>query len=192
MKTNFYFKKVTLLAVTAICIVSMNSCDNSDTPDVPSPADAYGSFNGKLAMYTETAGDDSLELKLKLKKDTIYFDSFSVDSVVVALEGPTVGGAIIDTLSDIAYKVGYEPKMSTAQDSVYMDLKPEPFTFKYNNGTEPKVVKVTVKPTEGRKSSYALTPKKLNFSLDVAEVSVNDEAVASFEPVHYGFAGAKE
>ncbi len=195
MKTISNFKKATLMAVATVCIASMIACHNDSNKDdkpIPTPTDAYGLYDGKMAMFVSSADADSLEMQLKLNSDTIYLDKFPVDSVVVALEGAAVGTSIMDTLPGIKYKIGYIPEMNAAQDSIYMDLKPKSLTFAYNNGTESKSVKVTMQPTEGAKSSYELAHKHLNFNLLVTEVSVNDKVITPFESLHYSFVGNKK
>ena len=195
MKTILNLKK-SIFFVTALAIMtSFTACSDDDDPKTPSVTDVYGSYKGKMSIASalnRSTGNENpgaIDVTAIVKNDTIHFDNFPIESIVVAIEGQENATTIIEKMDKVDFKVGYESKLNQAQDSIDLTLDPKPmeFTYKVGDGDneEEKNVKVSIVIPENEKSAYS--DKILRFNLVATEIIVNDEAVTTFDEFYYDF-----
>lgn len=195
MKTILNLKK-SIFFVTALAIMtSFTSCSDDDDPKTPSVTDVYGSYKGKMSIASvanRSTGDENtgnIDVTATVNNDTIRFDNFPIESIVVTIEGQEGATNIIESMDKVDFKVGYESKLNQSQDSIALTLDPKPLEFSYKVGEGDneveKNVKVSILIPENEKSAYS--DKILRFNLVATEIIVNDETVTPFNELYYNF-----
>ena len=158
MKKTLKWSIVMMLAVVGM---TFTSCDDDDTPAVPTVEEVNGNYSGTM-KYLEA---DAKELDLKVTNDSVIFEAFPYQPLGDSL----------------AYKVNYTAAMNAANDSVIITLKPEPLNIPLG---ENAAVVVTI--TADKKASYAIDKKNFKFDLTATEAKLG-EANALQNPIDLAF-----
>ena len=123
-----------MIAGTALTFTACSD-DDEPTPDEPKTEDVYGNYTGTMTFKTEeevaneanesgeTAG---IAVSATVKNDTVYFENFPVRDLVASIVGEKLADALVEAIGTVNYKVGYKASMTTAKDSVYMEMSPKP------------------------------------------------------------------
>lgn len=181
MKKTLKWSLVMMLAVVGFTFASCSD-DDDNTPTVGTVEDVNGEFSGKMTYATESkatateADPTTTTLDLKVANDSIKFEKFPYQALVVAIVGEEASKPIIDMLGDnLDYKVYYTATMNAAKDSVVMTLKPEPLKIALAG------VEVTIEAE--KTASYAVKDKNLKFNLKATKVNI----LPTFEPIDMSF-----
>lgn len=175
MKKTLKWSIVMMLAVVGM---TFTSCDDDDTPAVPTVEEVNGNYSGTM-KYLEA---DAKELDLKVANDSVIFEAFPYQPLVEAVVGKEAAAGIIALIGDsLAYKVNYIAAMNAANDSVIITLKPEPLNIPLG---ENAAVVVTI--TADKKASYAIDKKNFKFDLTATEAKLG-EANALQNPIDLAF-----
>lgn len=196
MKTILNLKKSIFFVAALTTVLSFTSCSDDDDPKTPAVTDVYGAYKGKMsidaALQTLSTGDENttgVDVAATVNNDTIYFENFPVETIIVAIEGEDNAAEIIESMDKVSFKVGYKGALNQAQDSIGLVLDPKPMEFTYKVTEEEveveKNVKVTISVPENEKSAYS--DKILKFNLKASEIMLNDELIDSYSPLYYNF-----
>ena len=182
MKKTLKWSLVMMLAVVGLTFASCSD-DDDNTPTVGTVEDVNGEFTGKMTYTKEAkateADPTATELELKVANDSIQFEKFPYQALVVELLGEEASKTIIEAIGDsLNYKINYTATMNAAKDSVVMTLKPEPLKIDVAG------VEVTIE-TE-KTASYAVSDKNLKFALKASSVKVGG-ADFPFTPMDLSF-----
>ena len=167
MKKTLKWSLMMMLAVVGLTFASCS--DDDDTPTVGTVEDVNGEFTGKMT-YAESkaeaeADPTATELELKVANDSIQFEKFPYQALVVELLGEEASKPIIEEIGEsLSYKINYTATMNAAKDSVVMTLKPEPLKIDVAG------VEVTIEAE--KTASYAVKDKNLKFTIKAANVKV--------------------
>lgn len=175
-----------MLAVFGLTFASCSD-DDDETPTVGTVEDVNGEFTGKMTYAKEakaTAADPTAtELELKVANDSIQFEKFPYQALVVAILGEEASKPIIEQIGDsLQYKTNYTATMNAAKDSVVMTLNPDPLKISIKALNMEVVVNIEVP----NKASYAINDKNLKFALKAASVKVGENAFP-FTPMDLSF-----
>ena len=172
MKKTLKWSLMMMLAVVGLTFASCS--DDDDTPTVGTVEDVNGEFTGKMT-YAESkaeaeADPTATELELKVANDSIQFEKFPYQALVVAILGSEEAAKpIITEIGDsLNYKINYTATMNTAKDSVVMTLDPKPLKI----SIEKLNMEVEVIIEAPNKASYAIKDKNLKFDIKAANVKV--------------------
>ena len=165
MKKTLKWSLMMMLAVVGLTFASCS--DDDDTPTVGTVEDVNGEFTGKMTYAKEAkeAAATGTTLELKVANDSIQFEKFPYQALVVELLGEEASKPIIEAIGDsLNYKINYTATMNAAKDSVVMTLKPEPLKI------DAAGVEVTIEAE--KTASYAVKDKNLKFTIKAANVKV--------------------
>ena len=163
MKKTLKWSLMMMLAVVGLTFASCS--DDDDTPTVGTVEDVNGEFTGKMTYAKEAkeAAATGTTLELKVANDSIQFEKFPYQALVVELLGEEASKPIIEAIGDsLNYKINYTATMNAAKDSVVMTLKPEPLKI------DAAGVEVTIEAE--KTASYAVKDKNLKFTIKAANV----------------------
>lgn len=213
MNTKIQVSSLFAAALFVVGTVGFVSCDddNEGGGTSPSTSDMYGNYVGTVrtvavghngeAESSEDETPEGVEVSVKADRDTIYFDAFPVEDIIVSIYGEEDAPAIIEMLGDIKYSVGYTPALSEAQDSVSFRMAPEPLKATISVPSEspdadPAVLNIESQISAEDVGDYELETSNLKFTLTVMQISVKDEegadvSIPNFEPMSMEFSMAK-
>lgn len=166
MKKTLKWSLMMMLAVVGLTFASCSD-DDDNTPTVGTVEDVNGEFTGKMTYAKEAkeAAATGTTLELKVANDSIQFEKFPYQALVVELLGEEASKPIIEAIGDsLNYKINYTATMNAAKDSVVMTLKPEPLKI------DAAGVEVTIEAE--KTASYAVKDKNLKFTIKAANVKV--------------------
>lgn len=186
MKKTLKWSLVMMLAVFGLTFASCSD-DDDNTPTVGTVEDVNGEFTGKMT-YAEVkaaqADPTATTLDLKVANDSIQFDKFPYQALVVAILGEEASKPIIEQIGDeLKYKINYTATMNAAKDSVVMTLNPEPLKI----SIEALKMEVEVIIETPNKASYAINDKNLKFGLKAANVKVGGGDYPGWSPINLSF-----
>lgn len=189
-------------AMALICSLGFTSCsDDDDNKDITFPVTThvmYGNYEGK--MQTLTVGNNEgeegeetpsgIDVATKVDSDTIYFDSFPIRDVVVAIVGEELADKIVEAVGEVKYKMGYEAAVNAAQDSIAFKLDPKPLVLAVTiPAEEPVTLNIEVKVSAKSTGSYEITSTNQKFKFGAEEVAfVNGEdktPIENFKPITF-------
>ena len=91
----------------------------------------FGNYDGKMfTTIVSPLASSGTDVAAKVDNDTIHFESFPVRDIILSIvkdEGLT--DQIMEAIGDVSYKVGYEPTLTTAKDSINFILDPKPLSL---------------------------------------------------------------
>ena len=188
MKKTLTWSLMMMLAVVGLTFASCSD-DDDDTPTVGTVEDVNGEFTGKMT-YAESkaeaeADPTATELELKVANDSIQFEKFPYQALVVAILGSEEAAKpIITEIGDsLNYKINYTATMNTAKDSVVMTLDPKPLKI----SIEKLNMEVEVIIEAPNKASYAIKDKNLKFDIKAANVKVGGTDFPGWTPMDLSF-----
>lgn len=205
MTTFVNIKKSCALFMILATSFGFVSCDNDDVPTPPTEATVeamYGDYSGKMLSASVNPTEKESEgtpvgtdVFAKADKDTIYFEAFPIRDIVVSVVGEEMADQIVKAVGDVNYKIGYEPKLNEAKDSISYALVPKPLTLAVTipsaNEEKPQVLNIEVKVSAGENGNYELETTNLKFKFNAEEVSlVNGEVktpIQNFKPTTFDF-----
>ena len=173
MKKTFNLFLVMILAVVGS---TFTSCDGDDAPKGATVEEAVGKYAGKMT-YAQSA----TELDIELKKDSVCFEKFPYEPMVIAILGETDAKPVIEQIGTLKYNVSYTAAMNAANDSVIVTLNPEPLKIAIG----PLAVEVIIKAAN--KGTYAVKEKNLKFALTAAEVKLGANPLPVWTPISLTF-----
>lgn len=180
MKKTLKWSLMMMLAVVGLTFASCS--DDDDTPTVGTVEDVNGEFTGKMTYAKEAkeAAATGTTLELKVANDSIQFEKFPYQALVVELLGEEASKPIIEAIGDsLNYKINYTATMNAAKDSVVMTLKPEPLKI------DAAGVEVTIEAE--KTASYAVKDKNLKFTIKAANVKVGGTDFPGWTPMDLSF-----
>lgn len=180
--------KWSLMMMLAVVGLTFASCDDDDnTPTVGTVEDVNGEFTGKMTYAKSKAEADptATELEVKVANDSIQFEKFPYQALVVAILGSEEAAEpIITEIGDsLNYKMNYTATMNTAKDSVVMTLDPKPLQI----SIEALKMEVEVIIEAPNKASYAIKDKNLKFDIKAANVKVGGTDFPGWTPIDLSF-----
>ena len=171
------------------CMFAFTACSDDDD-NTPSTGDEvtteamYGDYTGKVqtlaASATEDEGDASegVDVSAKVNNDTVYLDKFPVKDIVLSIvQDETLADMIVAAVGDVNYKIGYEPVLTEAKDSIKFTMNPEPLKLSVampslTGETQDMVVEVKVEAVGG--AGYAVESGNMKFDLSATEVLLGE------------------
>ena len=190
MKRDFKFCRLWMACMIAGTALTFTACSDDDepTPDEPTTQDVYGNYAGTMTFKAEEvaaneAGEsgetEGIAVSATLKNDTVYFEDFPVRDLVASIVGDESADAIIEAIGTVNYKVGYKSSMTTAKDSVYMEMTPEPLELSIPVDEE-NTMAVSVEVSASDKANYEFETQNLNLTLKAEKVLVNEQEFPTF------------
>ena len=114
-----------------------------------------------------------------VKNDTVYFEDFPVRDLVASIVGEESADALAEAIGTVNYKVGYKASMTTAKDSVYMEMSPKPLELSIPMDEE-NTMAVSVEVSAADKANYEFETQNLNLKLKAEKVWVNEQEFPIF------------
>ena len=114
-----------------------------------------------------------------MKNDTVYFEDFPVRDLVASIVGEESADALVEAIGTVNYKVGYKASMTTAKDSVYMEVSPKPLELSIPVDEE-NTMAVSVEVSAADKANYEFETQNLNLKLKAEKVWVNEQEFPIF------------
>ena len=114
--------------------------------------------------------------------------------IIVKDEGLT--DQIMEAIGDVSYKVGYEPTLTTAKDSINFILDPKPLSLSITMPSatedgEPETLVVEVKVEPGKIAGYAVENANMKFNFAATEVLLGEgeeqSKLPEFAPITFNF-----
>lgn len=168
------------------CAFAFTACsdDDENTPVVPDEVTTeamYGDYTGKMltlaASSTADEGEDTpegVDVSAKVDNDTVYLEKFPIKDIVLSIvQDETLADQIVEAVGDVNYKIGYEPTLSEAKDSISFVMEPEPLKLSLSmpsatGDAQTMVVEVKVEAVDG--AGYAVESGNMKFDLSATEV----------------------
>ncbi len=173
------------------CSFTFVACsDDENTPQLPDEVTTetmFGKYVGKMFVYSvsplegeESEQPSGTEIGAKVNNDTIYFEKFPVKDIILSIvKDEALADQIVETVGDINYKVGYEPTLTTAKDSIKLALDPKPLKLSVaipstTEGEEPETLVIEVKVEPGDIAGYAVESTNMKFNFAATEVLLGE------------------
>ncbi|HJD10359.1 MAG TPA: DUF4840 domain-containing protein [Candidatus Phocaeicola caecigallinarum] len=172
------------------CALGFTACsdDDENNPQVPEAVtaeDVYGDYTGKMtanAIATQEEGGETsegTEVKAVVADDTICISSFPIRDIVASIvDDESKVDQIVEAVGDVEYKIGYEPTLAAAQDSISLALAPESLklsvTLPSTSEEEAAPIAIEVKVEADTNGSYAVENGKLIFRFAATEVLLGE------------------
>lgn len=172
------------------CAFAFTACsdDDENTPVVPDEVTTeamYGDYTGKMltlaASSTADEGEDTpegVDVSAKVDNDTVYLEKFPIKDIVLSIvQNETLADQIVEAVGDVNYKIGYEPTLSEAKDSISFVMEPEPLKLSLSmpsatGDAQTMVVEVKVEAVDG--AGYAVESGNMKFDLSATEVLLGE------------------
>ena len=110
--------------------------------------------------------------------DTVYFEDFPVRDLVASIVGEESADALVEAIGTVNYKVGYKASMTTAKDSVYMEVSPKPLELSIPVDEE-NTMAVSVEVSAADKANYEFETQNLNLKLKADKEIKTDRRICS-------------
>lgn len=177
------------------CGFTFTSCDNDDEnvpvmPDEVTTEAMYGDYTGKMHVLTvspKESGDNEEEAKdttvvdvsVSVKNDTIYFEDYPIKDIVLSIvKDEDAANKIVEAVGKVSYKIGYEPKLTSAKDSITCNLVPEPLklsvTIPSSAEGEVQPLQIEVKVEADNNATYAVENGNMKFDISATEVLLGE------------------
>lgn len=197
MKNVIELRKLFFACMVVGSTIVLSSCSDDDDQKIPTPpgvTDVNGDYSGKMlvtplevpAPTAENEESTGTDIAAIVKSDTVYFNDFPINDLVVDIVGEENAPAIIEKIGKVNYKVGFKSDLNAAQDSIYMTFDPKPLTISLpGEGEEVTNVEVTI--SVAKKGSYELSSKKLVFDLNADKVTLGEAEIPAFKASEFAF-----
>ena len=190
MKRDFKFNRLWMACVIAGTALTFTACSDDDepTPDEPTTEDVYGNYTGTMTFKAEeevaneaneSGETEGIAVSATVKNDTVYFEDFPVRDLVASIVGEESADALVEAIGTVNYKVGYKASMTTAKDSVYMEVSPKPLELSIPVDEE-NTMAVSVEVSAADKANYEFETQNLNLKLKAEKVWVNEQEFPTF------------
>lgn len=202
MKKVFKLMKLFVLVLLLGCSFSFVACnDDENVPQLPDEVTTetmFGNYDGKMfTTIVSPLTSSGTDVAAKVDNDTIHFESFPVRDIILSIvkdEGLT--DQIMEAIGDVSYKVGYEPTLTTAKDSINFILDPKPLSLSITMPSatedgEPETLVVEVKVEPGKIAGYAVGNANMKFNFAATEVLLGEgeeqSKLPEFAPITFNF-----
>ena len=145
----------------------------------------------------EDSGQTGTDVTATVDNDTVYFDNFPIRDLVMAVtDNDTLADKIVEAVGEVSYKVGYEPAVTEAGDSIVMKLDPQPLVLSVSlpsadGGEELQTVTVEVKMESGENGTYAVKDGHMTLRINATEMLLDEgdgqNPVSDFRPTSMHF-----
>ena len=190
MKRDFKFNRLWMACMIAGTALTFTACSDDDepTPDEPTTEDVYGNYTGTMTFKAEeevaneaneSGETEGIAVSATVKNDTVYFEDFPVRDLVASIVGEESADALVEAIGTVNYKVGYKASMTTAKDSVYMEVSPKPLELSIPVDEE-NTMAVSVEVSAADKANYEFETQNLNQKLKAEKVWVNEQEFPTF------------
>lgn len=190
MKRDFKFNRLWMACMIAGTALTFTACSDDDepTPDEPTTEDVYGNYTGTMTFKAEeevaneaneSGETEGIAVSATVKNDTVYFEDFPVRDLVASIVGEESADALVEAIGTVNYKVGYKASMTTAKDSVYMEVSPKPLELSIPVDEE-NTMAVSVEVSAADKANYEFETQNLNLKLKAEKVWVNEQEFPTF------------
>ena len=190
MKRDFKFNRLWMACMIAGTALTFTACSDDDepTPDEPKTEDVYGNYTGTMTFKAEeevaneaneSGETEGIAVSATVKNDTVYFEDFPVRDLVASIVGEESADALVEAIGTVNYKVGYKASMTTAKDSVYMEVSPKPLELSIPVDEE-NTMAVSVEVSAADKANYEFETQNLNLKLKAEKVWVNEQEFPTF------------
>ena len=190
MKRDFKFNRLWMACMIAGTALTFTACSDDDepTPDEPTTEDVYGNYTGTMTFKAEeevaneaneSGETEGIAVSATVKNDTVYFEDFPVRDLVASIVGEESADALVEAIGTVNYKVGYKASMTTAKDSVYMEVSPKPLELSIPVDEE-NTMAVSVEVSAADKANYEFETQNLNLKLKAEKVLVNEQEFPTF------------
>lgn len=199
IKSMRFFLPMLLLS----CSLFITSCSDDDDqhPNEVTTETMFGNYTGKMIANSIVPNSDDTsmgtDVTARINKDTVYFDKFPIHDIVLSIvQDETLADNIVKAVGDVKYKVEYTPTLTTAKDSIHLELHPEPLKLSVVipsnvEGQEPQTMLVEVKIVAGEGDGYDVAKANLNFKIAATEVLIGEGEgqmpLPNFNPTTFGF-----
>ncbi len=194
--------------------LTFGACSDDDesvpqTPDEVTADMIYGDYSGTMVAYNmednadgnedgnEDSGQTGTDVTATVDNDTVYFDNFPIRDLVMAVtDNDTLADKIVEAVGEVSYKVGYEPAVTEAGDSIVMKLDPQPLVLSVSlpsadGGEELQTVTVEVKMESGENGTYAVKDGHMTLRINATEMLLDEgdgqNPVSDFRPTSMHF-----
>ena len=198
------------LMLVAGCSFCLTACSDDDDVKNPNEIDTsvmFGDYTGKMISLNITAheGEDEngetesgIDVSATIENDTVRFEKFPIKDIVLSIvNDEDLANQIVEAVGDVNYSIGYEPALTAANDSIMMNLNPEPLKLTVtmpaeNEGEEAQSLVVEVKVVAGeKKAGYAVENGNLKFNIDATKVMLGEgeeqQEFTGFVPTSFHF-----
>ncbi len=190
MERDFKFNRLWMACMIAGTALTFTACSDDDepTPDEPKTEDVYGNYTGTMTFKAEeevaneaneSGETEGIAVSATVKNDTVYFEDFPVRDLVASIVGEESADALVEAIGTVNYKVGYKASMTTAKDSVYMEVSPKPLELSIPVDEE-NTMAVSVEVSAADKANYEFETQNLNLKLKAEKVWVNEQEFPTF------------
>lgn len=190
------------------CNFTMVSCDNDDEnapviPDEVTTDVMYGDYAGKMTVFSVNPNENedngegendttSVDISASVKNDTVYFEDYPIKDIVLSIvKDEDTANKIVEAVGKVNYKIGYEPKLTSAKDSIICNLEPESLklsvTIPSSTEENPQALQIEVKVEANNNAMYAVEEGNLKFDIHATEVLLGEGEgqvpLDNFEPI---------
>lgn len=191
------------------CSFTMVSCDNDDEnapviPDEVTTDVMYGDYAGKMTVFSVNPNENedngegendttSVDISASVKNDTVYFEDYPIKDIVLSIvKDEDTANKIVEAVGKVNYKIGYEPKLTSAKDSIICNLEPESLklsvTIPSSTEENPQALQIEVKVEANNNAMYAVEEGNLKFDIHATEVLLGEGEgqvpLDNFEPIN--------
>ena len=183
-----------LLCGSLFCLTACSDDDETPTPpDEITTETMFGNYSGKMSSWNivpnegEDNGEDApagIDISATVKNDTIHLEKFPIKDIVLSIvKDETLADKIVEAVGDVNYKVGYEPTLTTAKDSIELKLNPEPLKLSVTiptatEGEEAQPLLIEVKVEPGEEPDMLLKVQICNFTLPLQRYCLVKEKIS--------------
>lgn len=196
-----------LLCGSLFCLTACSDDDETPTsPDDITTETMFGTYSGKMTSWNavphegEDNGEDTpagIDISVTVKNDTIHLEKFPIKDIVLSIvKDETLADKIVEAVGDVNYKVGYEPTLTAAKDSIELKLNPEPLKLSVTiptatEGKEVQPLLIEVKVEPGEEAGYAVESANMQFYFAATKVLLgegeNQQELPGFPPTTFHF-----
>ena len=196
MKRDFKYCRLWMACMMMGTTLTFTACSDDDepTPTEPKVEDVYGDYAGTMISEVAEAATEANEgeeteginIDATVRNDTVYFTDFPVRDLIASVVGEESADQIVEAIGTVSYKVGYKSSMTTAKDSVYMEMSPKPLELTIPMDEE-NTMTVSVEISAVHKGNYEFETKNLNMELKAEKVLVDEQEFPTFPATDFTF-----
>lgn len=160
--------KWSVLMMLTVFGLTFTSCDDDDDVQLPTVEDVNGEYAGNMT-YAVSA-QDTVEVNLSVKNDSISFAEFPYGVLVEEIIGKDAAAGIIEKIGTMSYAAAYKATMNATNDSISLELTPEQLLIDIVDLN----LKVAVSIEAEENGVFAVKDKNLKFSLTATEAMVGE------------------
>lgn len=210
MRKVFRPMQLFALMLVAGCSFCFTACSDDDDVKDPNEIDTsvmFGDYKGKMTSLNIAAheGDDEngeaepgIDVSATIENNTVRFEKFPIKDIVLSIvNDEDLANQIVEAVGDVNYNIEYVPALTAANDSIMMNLNPEPLKLTVtmpaeNEGEEAQSLVVEVEVVAGeKKAGYAVENGNLKFNIDATKVMLGEgedrQEFTGFVPTSFHF-----